>query len=83
MSGPEKPDEKPSPTKGLTEEELAKLKAAQRRNMILAVIGGLILAVLGWFAGQNMRGDDNGMAMYSEAQVISEFYVADNLGANQ
>ncbi|QRV02800.1 hypothetical protein JTE88_03465 [Arcanobacterium phocisimile] len=38
---------------GLSEDELATLKAAQKKYFFLALIAGLILLVLGIIAGQN------------------------------
>ena len=43
------------PQSGITPEQLAQLKAAQKRRMIFAAIAGIILLVLGYFAGQNFR----------------------------
>lgn len=43
------------PKQGLTESEIVELKSKQRRNLIFAVIAGLFLAVLGFFAGGNAR----------------------------
>ena len=43
------------PQSGITPEQLAQLKADQKRRMIFAAIAGIILLVLGYFAGQNFR----------------------------
>lgn len=53
------PDEHTSTEKygRLTPEEIAKVKSAQKRNIVLAVVGGLILATMGYFAGQSVGSD--------------------------
>lgn len=54
-----RPEERVKPTNkyGLSDEEAQRLRRAQRRNVVFAVVGGLILAVLGFFAAQNLNSD--------------------------
>ncbi|XCB30301.1 hypothetical protein RQN30_02390 [Arcanobacterium hippocoleae] len=40
---------------GLSAEDQERLRKAQKRNLIIAVVLGILLATLGYFAGANMR----------------------------
>lgn len=53
----DRPEETPAPTgkDALTPEMREQLKRSQRRNIIVALVLGIILAVLGFFAGQSVR----------------------------
>ncbi|AJC70606.1 hypothetical protein [Trueperella pyogenes] len=42
---------------GLTDEEMSRLQRAKKRNLVVAIVGGLILAVMGFLAGQNIGSD--------------------------
>lgn len=84
MSTPEDRDSRrseettPDSPSGLSPEEIKKLKAAQKRNVIFAIIGGLILAVLGFFAGQNLRDnqtDDSLMVV----DIVAEYGIEERL----
>ena len=44
-----------TPKEGFSESEIAELKSRQRRYLVYAVIAGIVLAVLGFFAGGNAR----------------------------
>lgn len=50
--------------------ELAKLKSAQKRNMVLAIIGGLVLATMGYFAGQNAKSGDDEPSSTGYSHVV-------------
>lgn len=54
MNTPENNTNEQSTPSGLTPEELTKLKVAQKRNMIFAALFGIVLAIFGFFAGQNL-----------------------------
>ncbi|MBM7825566.1 hypothetical protein JOD55_001393 [Arcanobacterium pluranimalium] len=47
--------ESPSSVGKLSAQDMQKLKKAQRRNFIFALVLGLILLVCGYFAGQKFR----------------------------
>lgn len=47
---------------GLTDEELARIKRIKRRNLILALVAGIALAVLGFFGGKGVRSSDSAPA---------------------
>ncbi len=65
------------PQSGITPEQLAQLKAAQKRRMIFAAIAGIILLVLGYFAGQNFRQQRD-----SEPASMSVSFVDDDVVAH-
>ncbi|MDR6938979.1 hypothetical protein [Arcanobacterium hippocoleae] len=48
---------------GLSAADLERLRRAQKRNMIIAIIFGLLLATLGYFAGANMRAQHHDRSM--------------------
>lgn len=61
MSNDERADdevETPTNKYGFSEEDMATLMRARKRNLALAIVAGLVLAVLGFFAGQNISGGD-------------------------
>lgn len=51
--------QKEEPSEGLNSETLAHLKAVQRRRLVLAGIAGVVLLILGFFAGQTAREQRN------------------------
>ncbi|WP_216386756.1 hypothetical protein [Arcanobacterium phocae] len=55
----------------LTDEEVAKLKAKQKQYFLIAIVAGIILAFLGFFAGQNAAHHDA-----ATSRAISSFVVA-------
>ncbi|MFC5369952.1 hypothetical protein [Arcanobacterium bovis] len=57
---------------GLAPEDLAKLKKAQRRNIVIALILGLILAVSGYFAGQKLRESRSQSSAANVSVVIAD-----------
>ncbi|WP_270974348.1 hypothetical protein [Trueperella sp.] len=60
MSNDERADDEEAPTNkyGFSEEDMATLMRARKRNLALAIVAGLVLAVLGFFAAQNISGGD-------------------------
>ncbi len=62
----------PDSPSGLSPEEIKKLKVAQKRNVIFAIIGGLILAVLGFYAGQNLRDNQTDDSLVMVEVVVSD-----------
>ena len=62
------------PRSTLSEEDMAKLKAAQKRNFIIALILGLVLIVCGFYAGRAFKGnmqEDQSQALYSVSAVAN------------
>ncbi len=56
---------------GLSEQEQARLRRAQKRNFIFAIIFGLILASFGYFAGQNFRKGQTESLEYVELHTVA------------
>ncbi|QOR46397.1 hypothetical protein [Trueperella pecoris] len=68
---PEEPAEAPGTNKfGLTEDEMNQLRRAQKRNLVLAIVGGLILFVMGYFAAQNLS-DAAALAAKPSMEVVN------------
>ena len=60
---------------GLSEQDMAQLKRAQKRSIVLAIILGLILMVSGFFAGRALRdaGDQQSRSV-SLCSAVNESY---------
>lgn len=61
MSNDERADdevEEPKNKYGFSDEDMATLMHARKRNLAFAIVAGLVLAVLGCFAAQNISGGD-------------------------
>lgn len=67
---------------GLSEEDLARLKRAQKRNLVIAVVLGLLLAIMGFLSGSHLRAQklssssaDVGIVqIFHDSQVPSELF---------
>lgn len=58
----------------LSPEDVKRLKAAQKRNFIFAAIFGILLLVLGYFAGGNMRKmQEEEPAQNSQVIIVESF----------
>ena len=60
---------RPTGKVALTPEMREQLKRSQRRNMIGGLVFGLILAVLGFFAAQNIKSGSDGSYLPAPAAV--------------
>lgn len=65
-----KPKEYPTGKDALTPQMRDQLQRSQRRNIIGGIVLGIILAVLGFFAGQNVKA--NSSDIYFHTPVVSE-----------
>lgn len=63
---------------GLSIADQERLKKAQKRNLVIAIVFGLVLATLGFFAGQNLRAQKQDTSMASRAEISKEFVVEQN-----
>ena len=48
--------QEPTNKYGLSDEDMATLMRARQRYFALAIVGGIVLAVMGYFAAQNISG---------------------------
>ncbi|MBR5951098.1 MAG: hypothetical protein IKZ87_06670 [Actinomycetaceae bacterium] len=56
-------------TRALTDEEQAKIDAIKRRNMLVALIFGIVLLVLGFLAGQYAKQSKDGSSPYTSTVI--------------
>lgn len=62
---------------GLSIADQERLKKAQKRNLVIAIVFGLVLATLGFFAGQNLRAQKQDTSM-DMIEISKEFVVEQN-----
>lgn len=55
----------------LSPDEFLKLKSAQKRNMFLAIVVGVILATMGYIAGQNVKGGNDEPDSLGHSYVVA------------
>ncbi|MCI7551634.1 MAG: hypothetical protein PUK40_05390 [Actinomycetaceae bacterium] len=55
----------------LTDDDIAKMRRIQRRNLVIGVVLGIVLLVLGFFAGRAIREQHDASQDYSAVAVHS------------
>ncbi|MDO4888414.1 MAG: hypothetical protein Q3979_06900 [Actinomycetaceae bacterium] len=65
------------PGTGLSEEDIAQLRAIQKRRLVVFGILGVVLLILGFFAGRTMRNQQADAAAVSHAVGPSRYLVAE------
>lgn len=62
-------------TPGLTPEQIGEYKRVQKRRMIFALIAGIILMVLGFIAGQNLKQMRDSESAAAPISVVQSFTI--------